>query len=217
MSAVRQLRSFKSGKSAPCDQIVDLPQAVQRCRTLLSSMDATGEFHNDRETPASIVDKLPAAAQERWFQRRPPSDESQVQKSIFLVGWLEEERKAAVAVHLNNLARQHTLPSGGMPKASDKTSASSNKVETTDQGLMSGIYAVHRLVLSLASRRFDAGAHEIFKFRAVGRRIRRRKRRMRRRMRRTRRRRRRRRRRKREILPELCRQIRGDFTLVYST
>ena len=144
LSAVRQLRSFKSVKSAPCDQIIDLVRAVQRCRTLLSSMDATEEYHNDRETTASIVDKLPVAAQERWFQRRPPPDESQVQRSIFLVGWLEEERKAAVAVHLNNLARQHTLPSGGAAKVSDKTSASGNKVETTDQGLTSGTYAVQQ-------------------------------------------------------------------------
>ena len=57
--------------------------------------------------------------------------------------------------------------------------------------------ATSRLPLSLASRLFDVGADEIFKFRAVGRRIRRRKRRMRRRRRRRMRRRKRRRKRKR--------------------
>ena len=127
LSAVRQLRALKSGKAAPCDQIIDLARAVQRCRTLLHSMDATQEFQNDRETTASIVDKLPAAAQERWFQRRPSPDETQVQRSIFLAGWIEDERKAAVAVHLNNLAKQHSAPSGGAPKTIAKSEGNSSR------------------------------------------------------------------------------------------
>ena len=140
LSAIRHLRGFKSGKSQPCDQIIDIARAFQKCRTVLEGLDAFHELYADRETTAAIVDGLPAAAQERWFQRRPRSEETQVERSICLVGWLEQERQAAVTVHLNNLAKTSKIASGQAPhiKSGPKLDSGSSSFVSTDMGLASG-------------------------------------------------------------------------------
>ena len=96
------------------------------------------EFHGDWETQAAIIDMLPLSAQDRWFHRRPREDETQFQRSIFLLDWLEEERKAAVAMHLNNIAKQSQLSAGPQFKPQQKLDSGQSGLPSTDQGLLSG-------------------------------------------------------------------------------
>ena len=112
LSTIRKLRGFRSSKSSPCEQVIEVVRAVQKCSTILTSMDALHELHTDRETTASVIDMLPASSQERWFHRRPDSCETPTQRCKSMIEWLEEERKAAVAVHLHNIAKTSQIPSG---------------------------------------------------------------------------------------------------------
>ena len=96
LSALRRLRGFKTTKTLECDQVIEVVGAVQRCRTVLEGLRAMSDFHADRETTAEIVHHLPVEAQSRWYHRKPPKDESQLEKSLSLLEWLEEERQAAV-------------------------------------------------------------------------------------------------------------------------
>ena len=124
---------------------MDIARAFQRCRTVLESLDALHELHADRETTAAVVDGLPAAAQERWFQRRPCPDETQFQRSVFLVDWLEQERKAAVAVHLNNLAKTSKVATGPSGQKQDsKNDSAPSAALSTDMGLLSGTMLVQQ-------------------------------------------------------------------------
>ena len=86
----QQFESWEGSKSGPILRIV---WAVQKCCTILESLDTMKEYHNDRETTAAIIDGLSATAQERWFHWRPNLTKTQFQRSVFLLNWFEEERK----------------------------------------------------------------------------------------------------------------------------
>ena len=116
LSAVRCLRAFKPTKTTDCDQVIEVARAVQKCKTILESVDAMHEFHGDRETVACVIDTLPRLAQERWFHRSGSLEEGHVARSEALLVWLEEERRAAVSVHLHNVAKLHSMPSGPAAK-----------------------------------------------------------------------------------------------------
>ena len=136
LSTIRKLRGFKSSKQSDCDQIIELVRAVQRCQTVLEALDAMHKFHGDRETTALIIDCLPTSAQDRWFHQCPRLGETQPKRSASLLEWLEQERQAAVAVHLHNVAKVHSIPPGPVAKPRIESGVTSHL--TTDQGLMSG-------------------------------------------------------------------------------
>ena len=138
LSAIRKLRAFKPSKSADCDQVIEVARSVQRCRTILEAVRAMDEFHSDRETVACVIDSLPTTAQERWFHRRPAITETHIERSKALLVWLEEERRAAVSVHLHNLAKSHSLSQNTAPKTSGRAESSLSTQLSTDQGLTSG-------------------------------------------------------------------------------
>ena len=138
LSAIRKLRAFKPSKSANCDQVIEVARSVQRCQTVLEAVRAMDEFHSDRETVACVIDSLPATAQERWFHRGPALTETHVERSKALLVWLEVERRAAVSIHLHNLAKSHSMPQTMAPKTSNRAESSLSTQVTTDQGLLSG-------------------------------------------------------------------------------
>ena len=138
LSAIRKLRAFKPSKSADCDQVIEVARSVQRCQMVLEAVLAMDEFHSDRETVACVIDSLPATAQERWFHRGPAPTKTHVERSKALLVWLEEERRAAVSVHLHNLAKSHSAPQTMAPKVSNLLDSSLSTQVTTDQGLLSG-------------------------------------------------------------------------------
>ena len=141
LSAIRKLRAFKPSKSADCDQVIEVARSVQQCQTVLEAVLAMDEFHSDRETVACVIDSLPATAQERWFHCRPTLSETHIERSKALLDRLEEERRAAVSVHLHYLAKSHSTPPTSTPKVSNWADSSLSTQLTTDQGLLSG--AVH--------------------------------------------------------------------------
>ena len=112
LSAIRGLRAFKPNESSDCDQVIEVARAVQKCRTVLEAVSAMHEFHHDRETVACVIDCLPRTVQDRWFHRAKDLEEAHVERSEAMLEWLEGERRAAVAVHLHNVAKQHSIPTG---------------------------------------------------------------------------------------------------------
>ena len=60
MSALKTLRDFKTTKSAPHEQVIELAMTVQKCKTELSNVDALHELTGDRESIACIVHALPS-------------------------------------------------------------------------------------------------------------------------------------------------------------
>ena len=109
-----------------------------------TGLDALHEFHNDRETSAAVIDLLPATAQDRWFHRGPSPNEIQFQRSVALLHWLEEERRVAVMIHLNNLAKQHSVSVAASSKTAVKPESSLGLSGSTDQGLVSGVMLAQR-------------------------------------------------------------------------
>ena len=146
LTTMRKLRNFKTSKARPADQILELCNAVQQCRTVLEGLDALGVFLSDRETVATVVHSLPSHAQERWYQRREPTEETHEEKGKVLLDWLEHERASAVKVRLDDMARRLQTPSTPSPKAESSTIS-------TDMGL----YSASTLAPS------DAGSHSVIK------------------------------------------------------
>ena len=140
MTAMGRLRGFQHSKTPACDQIIDLVRAVQRCKTILENLGAMHEFHADRETTADIVHLLPADSEARWYHRKPPRDETQTQKSMYLLGWLEEERLAAVVLHLDNITRQPKITGPSQVKWGTKTDPGGSSQLSMDQGLYVGAH-----------------------------------------------------------------------------
>ena len=50
MSAIKNLRDFRSSKSAPHEQIIELAMAVQKCTTELRNIGAVDDLLGDRES-----------------------------------------------------------------------------------------------------------------------------------------------------------------------
>ena len=58
LSSLKRLREFKSSKTPPHEQVIELASALQRCRTELSNLDAVQELMGDREALACLVQAL---------------------------------------------------------------------------------------------------------------------------------------------------------------
>ena len=95
---------------------MELVTAVQRCRAVLESLDSIGELYTDQETIASVIRNLPIDSPYQWGLR--------------LVDWLESERKAAISIHLDDLASKMQNPSTTYTKPNPP------KETTTDVGLL---------------------------------------------------------------------------------
>ena len=81
---------------------------------------------------------LPTEAQSRWYHRKPPPDETQQEKSLSLLDWLEEEWKAAVTLHLDIIARQPVTPANVKPRSKSDIGPATHT--SMDQGLMVGTH-----------------------------------------------------------------------------
>ena len=128
LSALKNLREFKSSKSAAHEQVIDLAMAVQKCHTELKNIDAVNELLGDRESLACIVQSLPVNIRDKWYDRKAPDDT--LKRGEFLLAWIEEQRQTAIRVRLDALAAKLRAP----PNVSGRNA---NQSESTDQGLMS--------------------------------------------------------------------------------
>ena len=128
LSALKNLREFKSSKSAAHEQVIDLAMAVQKCQTELKNIDAANELLGDRESIACIVQALPASVRDKWYDRKAPEDTQK--RGEFLLEWMEEQRQTAIRVRLDVLAAKLRAPPGAPGKGAAPT-------ETTDKGLLS--------------------------------------------------------------------------------
>ena len=72
MSAVKNLRDFRSSKSAPHEQLIELAMAVQKCTTELNNIDAIDDLLGDRESLACIVQAMPQTIKDKWYDKRCP-------------------------------------------------------------------------------------------------------------------------------------------------
>ena len=89
VTALRRLREFKTVKQAPHEQMLEIATAVQRCHTVLNSLDAEQDLLRDRETVTAIVQALPSLIQALWYQRDIPPDETVIERGQSLLAWLE--------------------------------------------------------------------------------------------------------------------------------
>ena len=133
VAALRWLRNFKLSKHTAHDQVMELAAALQRCCTLLQGIGRGDEFVKDRETVALVVRSLPADSQRAWYRRRVPTGETTKEKGQFMLDWLEDERQAAVVIHLDELTTKMQSPA---PPAPNRATQSATP-PTTDQGLVS--------------------------------------------------------------------------------
>ena len=91
LSSLKRLREFKSSKTPPHEQVIELASALQRCRTELSNLDAVQELMGDREALACLVQALPPTIRDKWYDREVPS--STVERGSFcLPGWRRSGR-----------------------------------------------------------------------------------------------------------------------------
>ena len=127
LSALKNIREFKSSKSAAHEQVIELAMAVQKCHTELKNIDAVNELLGDRESLACIVQALPANIRDKWYDRKAPDDT--LKRGEFLLAWIEEQRQTAIRVRLDALAAKLRAPPS-VRKKCDQT-------ESTDKGLMS--------------------------------------------------------------------------------
>ena len=128
LSAIRNLREFKSSKSAAHEQVIKLVSAVQKCQMELQNVKATCDLLGDRESVASIIQALPLTIRDKWYDRKVPEDT--YKKGRYLMKWLEEQRQNAVRVRMDVMATRLRAPvTSGVRNA--------QQVESTDKGLMS--------------------------------------------------------------------------------
>ena len=130
MSALKNLRDFKSSKQASHEQVIEIAMAVQKCRTELDNIGAIKELLGDREALACVVQSLPTTVRDKWYDKKIPEGTSE--KGRFLLTWLEEQRENAIRLRLDMMAARMR---GGA--AATSTSKSSPAHETTDKGLVS--------------------------------------------------------------------------------
>ena len=128
LSALKNIREFKSSKSAAHEQVIDLAMAVQKCQTELKNIDAVNELLGDRESIACIVQALPVNIRDKWYDKKAPDDT--LKRGEFLLAWIEEQRLTAIRVRLDAMAAKLRAP----PSASGR---GATQTESTDKGLMS--------------------------------------------------------------------------------
>ena len=133
MSALKNLREFKSAKQAAHKQVIEITMAVQKCKTELNNIDAIRELLGDRETLACVIQSLPSTVRDKWYDRKVPSDT--IEKGEFLFSWLEEQRENSIRVRLDMMAAK--MRGGNTATSSSKPNVSS---ESTDKGLFTSAH-----------------------------------------------------------------------------
>ena len=128
LSALKRIREFKSSKALAYEQVIDLASAVQRCCTELNNIGALKELLNDREALACIIQALPQASQDKWYDKEIPEETSK--RGEVLLEWLERQRKNAIRIRLDAMAAKIRTPTVSGTKA---TTAG----ESTEKGLVS--------------------------------------------------------------------------------
>ena len=129
--ALKRLKAFRPGKTASYDQIMEIAVAVQRCHTVLLALGKEKELIRDRETLSEVIGLMPSEAQQRWYHRKPPSDEDQDEKGEAFLAFLEDERSAAVSMHLDAIARKPVHA---------PTASSQHKPQQSSGGTDKGLY-----------------------------------------------------------------------------
>ena len=86
------------------------------------------ELLSDREALACIIEALPQASQDKWYDKDIPDDT--YKKGEVLLEWLEKQRKNSVRIRLDAMAAKIRTPT----VARTKPSAS---VDSTEKGLIS--------------------------------------------------------------------------------
>ena len=102
MSALKNLREFRTSKSASHEQVIELASAVQKCITELTNVAAQQDFLGDREAIACVVQALPPSVRDKWYDRSVPDDTRE--RGEYLLKWLEVQRQNAVRVRLDTMA-----------------------------------------------------------------------------------------------------------------
>ena len=142
IAALKRLKGFKSSKATAHDKVMEIATAVQRCSTVLAALGQEKELLRDRETLAEIIQRnAPRFAAEMV----PPSTSSRRGagrgKAGAFMSFLEDERAAAVVMHLDALSRK-PVGAPSHPPASKPPASSGG----TDQGLYGGVHSTQQVV-----------------------------------------------------------------------
>ena len=129
LSALKNLREFKSSKSASHEVMIELASAVQKCVTMLENVKALDDLLTDRESVACIVHALPATIKDKWYDKEVPEETHK--KAEVLLKWIETQRQSAVRVRLDTMAAHLRAPQ------QVSHGRSSQPADSTDKGLLS--------------------------------------------------------------------------------
>ena len=144
LSAVKNLREFRTTKTAANEQVIELAMAMQKCLTELKNIDAVGDLLGDRESIACVIMALPPTIRDKWYDIEVPDDTRA--KGDFLVKWLERQRQNAVRVRLDTMAAKLRTPATPAVKQAAANSDSTEKgltssslhAQTSDRDAASG-------------------------------------------------------------------------------
>ena len=142
--------SFKTSKSAPHEQVIELAMATQKCMTELKNIDAVGDLLGDRESVACILMALPSSVRDKWYDIEVP-EETQA-KGAFLVKWLERQRQNAIRIRLDTMAARLRTTAAPTIKSGTSSAVSTDKglessslhAQTSDRDPTSGITAAKK-------------------------------------------------------------------------
>ena len=123
ISTLRTMQEFRTTKSTGPGMIEELATAVQRCTATLARLGRSEEFLHDRATTAAVIDQLPPAAKERWFQQDGLAQMRQSAKAALLLTWLARECSAAVTANLEALTRPPRPQPAPRPSPNPTTTA----------------------------------------------------------------------------------------------
>ena len=135
MSTVKTLREFKSNKPAAHEQMIELATAVQKCKTELGNISAMNDLLGDRESLACIIQAMPAAVRDKWYDKDVPDDT--IKKGEVLLEWVELQRQNAIKVRLDLMAAKMRTPTVNAHKAP------APQGDSTDRGLTSSSLHAH--------------------------------------------------------------------------
>ena len=116
LSALKCIHKFKSSKAPVYEQVIDLASAVQRCCTELGNIGAMNELLSDHEALACIIQALPQASQDKWYDKDIPDDT--YKKGEVLLEWLEKQRRNSVRIRLDAMAAKIRTPTVSVTKPS---------------------------------------------------------------------------------------------------
>ena len=125
LSAIKNLREFKTSKTAPHEQVIELAMAAQKCLTELKNIDAVEDLLGDRESIACIIMALPSSVRDKWYDVEVPEETRA--KGAFLVKWLEKQRQNAIRVRLDTMAAKLRTTAAPVAKSGTASAVSTDK------------------------------------------------------------------------------------------